>query len=46
MGTIPKWSVHKTWIVEGEKNVHYTFMVVRAVVQPQDAQVPLQLLNP
>ena len=46
MGTIRKWSVHKTWIVEGEKKVCNAAMVARAVVQPQGAQVPLRLLNP
>ena len=46
MGTIPKWSVHKTWIVEGAKKLRNAAMVARAVAQPQGAQVPIRLLNP
>ena len=41
MATIPKWSVHKTWIIEGEKKERNTAMVAKAVVQPQSAQVPI-----
>ena len=41
MGTIPRWFVHKIWIIEGEKKVLNTAMVARAIVQPQNAQVPI-----
>ena len=46
LGIIPKYSIHKTWILEGEKKVHNAVMVVKAVVQPKGAQIPIQLLNP
>ena len=46
METIPKWSLHKTWIIEGGKKERNAVMVARAVVQPQNAQLPIQLLNP
>ena len=46
MGTILKWSIHKTWIIEGEKKVLNAAMFSRAIVHPRGAQVCIQLLNP
>ena len=45
VGRVPRIAACQTWMVEGRELQRSPVMVARAVVRPEDEEIPLRLLN-